>query len=55
MCPVTDNPTSCEIRNVFHFLHAKSMSAVEIHYELCTIHGQNVMFKDGRTNVHDEE
>jgi hypothetical protein len=28
---------------------------VEIHYELCTIHGQNVMFKDGRTNVHDEE
>jgi hypothetical protein len=42
------------------------MSAVEIHHELCVIYDQTVMnegtvrqwrrtFKDGRTNVHDEE
>jgi hypothetical protein len=42
------------------------MSADEIHRELCSIYGQNVMsegsvrkrcrvFKDGRTNVQDEE
>jgi transposase len=39
---------------------------MEIHRELCTVYSQNVMsvgtviqwcrmFKDGRTNVHDEE
>jgi hypothetical protein len=42
------------------------MSAVEIHRKLCAVYSQNVMsegtvgqwcrmFKDGRTNVHDEE
>jgi hypothetical protein len=42
------------------------MSAAEIHRELCTVCGQNIMsegtvrqwcriFKDGRTDVHDEE
>jgi transposase len=42
------------------------MSAAEIHNELCAVYGQNVvsegtvrqwcrMFKDERTNVHDEE
>ncbi|PNF24433.1 hypothetical protein B7P43_G09680 [Cryptotermes secundus] len=66
MRPVTDNPTSCEIRALIWFLHGKNTSAVEIHYELCTIYSQNVvsegtvrqwcrMFKDGQTNVHDEE
>jgi hypothetical protein len=50
-----------------HSLQAKNMSAVEIHRELHTVvYGQNVMsegtvrqqckmFKDGQTNVHDEE
>jgi transposase len=66
MCPVIDNPTSCEICSVIRFLHAKNMSAVEIYRELCAVYGQNVMsegtvrqwcrmFKDGRTNVHNEE
>jgi hypothetical protein len=67
MRPVIDNPASCEIRAFICFLHAKIMSAVEIHCELCTaVYSQNVMsqetirqwcrmFKDGRTNVHDEE
>jgi transposase len=42
------------------------MSVAEIHHELCAVCGQNVisertvrqwrrMFKNGRTNVHDEE
>jgi transposase len=65
-CPVIDNTASCEILAVIRFLHAKNMNAAEIHRELCmVIYGQNVseetirqwcrMFKDGRTNVHDEE
>jgi hypothetical protein len=65
MCPVIENPPSCEIRAVFCFLHAKNVSAEEIHCELCVVYGQNVsegtvrqwcrMFKDERTNVHEEE
>jgi hypothetical protein len=67
MCPAIDNHTSCEIRAVIRFLHAKNTRAAEIHSELCAaVFGQNViseealrqwrrMFKDGRTNVHDEE
>jgi transposase len=66
MCPVIDNPASYEIRAVIRFLHAKNMSAAEIHRELCAVYGHNIMrrgtlrqwcriFKDGRTDVHDEE
>jgi hypothetical protein len=43
MCPATDNPTSCKIRAATHFLHAKNVSAVEIHPELCIVYSQNVM------------
>jgi hypothetical protein len=46
MCPVIDNPTSCEIRAVISFLHAKNMSDVEIHRELCAVYGQNVMSEE---------
>jgi hypothetical protein len=59
MCPAIDDPTSCEIL-VICFLHAKNMSAVEVHGELCEVYDQNVMregtvrrcgmFKDGREN-----
>jgi hypothetical protein len=42
-CPVIDNPESCEICAVIHFLHTKNMSAVEIYRELCIVYGQNVM------------
>jgi hypothetical protein len=67
MCPVIDNPASCEIHAVIHCLHAKNMSAAEIHRQLCAVvYGENVMsegtvrqwcrmFKEGRTNVHGEE
>jgi hypothetical protein len=44
MCPVMDNPASCEILTVIHVLHAKNMSAAEIHRELCAaVYDQNVM------------
>jgi hypothetical protein len=66
MCPVIDNPASCEIHTVIHFLHAKNMSAAEIHCELYAVYDQNIMnegtvrqwcrmFKVGRTNVHNEK
>jgi hypothetical protein len=40
---VVDNPASCEIHAVICFLHAKNMSAVEIHLELYMVYSQNVM------------
>jgi hypothetical protein len=43
MCPAIDNPTSCEIRAIMQFLHAKNTSAAEIHRELCMVSGQNVI------------
>jgi hypothetical protein len=66
MCPAIDNTAICEIRAVIHFLHAESMSTVETHRKLFEVYGLNVMsdgtvrqwckmYKDGRTNVHDEE
>jgi hypothetical protein len=66
MCPAIDNPSSCEIRAVIHFLHTKNISVVVVHCELYMVYGQNVMsektvrqwrrmFKDGQTIIHDEE
>jgi hypothetical protein len=43
MCPAIDNPISCEIHAVIHFLHVKNMSAAKIHRELCVVYGPNVM------------
>jgi hypothetical protein len=43
MCPVIDNPATCEIHVVLCYLHAKNMSDVEIHCELCAVYDQNVM------------
>jgi hypothetical protein len=39
MYVVIDNPASCEIRVVICFLHAKVMSAAEIHHELRAVCG----------------
>jgi transposase len=66
MCPAIDNPASCEIRPVIRFVHVKNTIATEIHLGLCAVYGQVTMseatvrqwwrmFKDGRTNVQDEE
>jgi hypothetical protein len=66
-CVLIDNPTSCKIHTVIHVLHAKNMSSEEIHWELCAVvYSQNIMrqetvrqwcrmFKDVRTNVHNEK
>jgi hypothetical protein len=40
---VIDNLTSCEVCTFIRFLHAKNMNAAEIHRQLCTVDGQNVM------------
>jgi hypothetical protein len=40
MCPVIDNPVSCEIRAVICFLQTINMSAAEIHRELYAVHCQ---------------
>jgi hypothetical protein len=43
-CPAFDNLASREIGAVILFLHSKSMSAAEIHRELCAeVYGQNIM------------
>lgn len=66
MSTLIDSPASCEIRAVIRFLHAKGISAAEIHRQLCQVYGENIiteaavrqwciMFKNGRTTVHDEE
>jgi transposase len=67
MCPAIDNPASCLIRSVIvRFLQAKNMSAAEIHREISAVYCHSIMsvgtvrqwrpvFKDGCTNVHDEE
>jgi formate dehydrogenase assembly factor FdhD len=62
MCPVIDNPVSCETCAFICFLHAKNMSAAGIHSELCAAYSQNVlseetvrhwcrMFKDGKQMI----
>jgi hypothetical protein len=44
MCPVIDNPASCEIHAVIRFRHAKNMSAAEMHLELCAaVYGQTIV------------
>jgi hypothetical protein len=43
MSPAIDNPASCEIHTVIHFLHAKNTSDAKLHCELCALYGQNIM------------
>jgi hypothetical protein len=39
-CTAIDNPAGCEICAVIRFIHAKNISAVEIHHELGAVYGQ---------------
>ena len=66
MCAAINNPANCEVRAVIRFLLARNNNAAEIHRQLFEVYGPNVMsdskvrqwcclFKEGRTNVHDEE
>jgi hypothetical protein len=61
MYPAIDNPASCEILAVIHFLQTKNTSATKIRHDLCAVYGQNVMsegtvrqwckvFNDGQAN-----
>jgi len=61
-----DSPVDCEVRAVIRFLWAKRIKPAEIHRELCSVYGENIMsdsavrkccrlIGEGRTNVHDEE
>jgi len=38
-----DSPAYCEMHAVNRFLLAKIIKAVEIHRELCTLYGKNIM------------
>jgi len=66
MCAAINNPASCEVRVVIRFLLARNNNAAEIHRQPYELYGPNVMseskvrqwcrlFKEGRTNVNDEE
>lgn len=66
MPPPIENPADCEVRSVIRFLCAKRVKSIDIHREICAVYGENIMsegmvrkwvrsFKDGRSNVHDEE
>ncbi|GBM37810.1 hypothetical protein AVEN_84519-1 [Araneus ventricosus] len=61
-----ENPADCEIRSVIHFLNAKFVKTAKIHRQTSEEYEENIMsegmvrkwvraFKDGLTNVHDEE
>ena len=66
MCAAIETPDKGEIRAVISFLQAEGHSAAEIHCRMSAVYGPNVMrdkcvrewcrkFRDGRTDVHDEE
>jgi hypothetical protein len=59
------NPAECEIRAVIRFLHATGETAAEIHRQLISVYGEDVMNRQdmakwcreieaGRSDVHDE-
>jgi hypothetical protein len=63
MAVLIQNPTKGEVRAVIRFLHAKGETAAEIHRQLVSVYGVNVMkrqnvakwcceFEAGRGNVH---
>ncbi|GFW49431.1 mariner Mos1 transposase [Trichonephila clavipes] len=65
MFNVIESTTKCEVRTVIRFLTARNMSAADIHRQITEVYSIEAMsdskvrkvrkFKDGRTNVHDEE
>ncbi|GBO20996.1 hypothetical protein AVEN_90863-1 [Araneus ventricosus] len=61
-----ENPADCEIRSDIRFFNAKDVKATENHRQISNVCEENIMsegmvrkwvraYKDGRTNVHDEE
>jgi hypothetical protein len=37
------NPAKCEVRAVIRFLHVKGETAAEIHHQLVSVYGKDVM------------
>jgi hypothetical protein len=65
MAVSTQNPARCEVRAVIRFLLAKGETAAEIHRQIVSVYGKDVMnrqnvtkwcheFEAGRNDVHDE-
>jgi hypothetical protein len=59
------NPTKCEVRAVIRFRHTKGETTAEIHRQLVSVYGEDVMnrqnvtkwcreFEAGISDVHDE-
>ncbi|GFW35226.1 HTH_48 domain-containing protein [Trichonephila clavipes] len=66
MFKVIESPAKCETQSAIHFLTVKNMSDADIHRQITEVYGTEAMsdskvrkwvrkFKDGRTNIHDEE
>ena len=66
MAETIENHADCEVRSVIRFLQAENVRPCDIHCRLVTIYCEDVinaasvrkwciMFKNGRTDVHDEE
>ena len=66
MCAVIENPASCKVLSVIRFLFVENHKPIENHRQLCKVYENEVMsegrvkqwcimFKNDRTNVHDEE
>jgi len=66
MSAAIESYASCEVRAVIRFLCAKNHKPIEIYRQICEVYGQGVMsegrvrqwcidFKNGRTNIHNEE
>ncbi|GFV93808.1 HTH_48 domain-containing protein [Trichonephila clavipes] len=66
MPPPIENRADCEVRAVIRFVCAQGYKSVDIHHQISEVYGENIMsdgmvrkwvraFKDGRTNIHDEE
>jgi hypothetical protein len=66
MSAAIENYASCEVRAVIRFLCAKNYKPIKIYHQICEVYGPGLMsegrvrhwcidFKNGRTNVHDEE
>ncbi|GFX67159.1 HTH_48 domain-containing protein [Trichonephila clavipes] len=66
MPPPIEDPADCEMRAVIRFLWAQGFKSVDIHHQISEVYGESIMtdemvrkwvraFKDGRTNIHDEE
>jgi hypothetical protein len=61
-----ENPATCDVRMVIQFLKAKIVRPAKIHRKIVEVYGEGAinersvrkwcrLFKDGRTNMQDEE